>query len=237
VNLSRHTQIKPAMRDFVIFEVIKIFQQNTKERFRRNDIKIKLPEFIERNYYDSELTRILQYLVEVNLIIHSPNLHKNRRPGRPTNSAISGPKLYYQASPLLININNLLNNSEAKNIIYKYLLDSGILLRFYVNIRINISYSKKGNKLEAAKINREIVKFPQRKNELEFEKEFHNDSIKINQMDKQEIQQEAQIWAKMTLNKLSADNFLWLYPIGAVYYYANLLNHLFIYSSPLSIED
>jgi hypothetical protein len=64
------------MRDSVIFEVIKIFQQNPNERFRRNEIKIKLPEFVKKNYYDSELTRILQYLLEVNIIIHSPALSK-----------------------------------------------------------------------------------------------------------------------------------------------------------------
>src|SRR5687768_15403439 len=69
-NLLMHTKIKPAMRDFVIYEVIKIFQQNPRERFRRNDIKIKFPDFLKRNYcYDSELTRILQYLVDLNLII------------------------------------------------------------------------------------------------------------------------------------------------------------------------
>jgi hypothetical protein len=80
-NLKRHTKIKPAMRDFVIIEVIKIFQQNPKESFRRNDIKIRLPEFIKLNYYDSELTeltRILQYLVDLNLISHSRNIQKKK---------------------------------------------------------------------------------------------------------------------------------------------------------------
>jgi hypothetical protein len=225
------------MRDSVIFEVIKIFQQNPKESFRRNDIKIRLPEFIKLNFYDSELTRILQYLVEVNLIIHSPNLSKKRRPGRPTIRAISGPKSYYQASPLLITVNSILNNSEAKSIIYRYLLDSGILFRFYVTVRLYASYSKKENNLKSVKINREIAKLPNRKNELEFEKEFHNDSIKFNKMDKKQIKREARIWAKMKLNSLTSDDFLWLYPIGAIYYYANLLNHLFIFSCPLTIDD
>jgi hypothetical protein len=232
-----HTQIKPAMRDSVIFEVIKIFQQNPKESFRRNDIKIKLPEFIKMNYYDSELTRILQYLVDLNLIIHSPSISKKRRPGRPTTRAISGPKLYYKASPLLITVNTILNNSVAKNIIYRYLLDSGILFRFYVTIRLIILYSKKQNNLKSVKINREIVKLPHTKTESEFEEEFHKDSIKLNQMKKNQIKQEAQIWAKMKLNSLTSDDFLMLYPIGAIYYYANLINHLFVFSCPVSIND
>jgi len=41
----------------------------------------------------------------------------------------------------------------------------------------------------------------------------------------------------MKLKGLTVDNFLWLYPIGAIYYYANLLNHLFIFSCPVSIDD
>jgi hypothetical protein len=225
------------MRDFVIFKVIKIFQQNPNESFRRNDIKIRLPDFIKLNFYDSELTRILKYLVDLNLIISSTTKPKKRRPGRPTTSAISGPKSYYQASTLLLAVNTILNNSEAKNIIYKYLLDSGILFRFYVIVRLISSYSKKQNNLEAVKINREIVKLSDRKNELEFEKEFHKDSIKFNKMNKKQIKQEAQIWAKMKLKSLTADNFLWLYPMGAIYYYAKLLNHLFIFSCPISIDD
>jgi hypothetical protein len=227
------------MRDSVIFEIIKIFQKNPNENFRRNDIKVRLPEFIKMkmNYYDSELTRILQYLVDLNLIIHSPNISKKRRPGRPTTRAISGPKSYYQASPLLITVNTILNNSVAKNIIHRYLLDSGILFRFYVTIRLITSSSKKQNNLESVKINREVVKLPQTKNDLEFEDEFHGDSIKFNQMDKKHIKLEARIWAKLKLKGLTADNFLWLYPIGAIYYYVNLLNHLFIFSCPLSIDD
>jgi len=80
------------------------------------------------------------------------------------------------------------------------------------------------------------VKVPQTKNELEFEDEFHRDSIKFNQMDKKHIKLDARIWAKMELKGLTADNFLWLYPISAIYYYANLLNHLFIFSCPVSID-
>ena len=225
------------MRDFVIFEVIKIFQKKPKESFRRNDIKISLPEFLKMNYYDSELTRILQYLVDLNLITHSPNISKKRRPGRPTTRAISGPKSYYKASPLLITVNTILNNSIAKNIIYRCLLDSGILIKFYVTIRLITSYSKKQINLKSITINREIIRLPDTKTETEFEKKFHKDSIKLNQMKKNQIKQEAQIWAKMKLNSLTTDNFLWLYPIGAIYYYANLLNHLFIFSCPVSIDD
>jgi hypothetical protein len=231
-----HTQIKPAMRDSVIFEVIKIFQHNPEESFRRNDIKVRLAEFIKLNFYDSELTRILQYLVDLNLIIHSPSISKKRRPGRPTTRAISGPKSYYKAS-LIITVNTILNNSVAKNIIHRYLLDSGILFRFYVTIRLITSYSKKQNNLKSVQINREVAKLPQRKNQLEFEKEFRKDSFKLNQMVKKQIKQEAHIWANMKLNNLTSDDFLMLYSLGVIYYYANLQNHLFIFSCPVSIED
>ena len=192
---------------------------------------------MKMNYYDSELTRILQYLVELNLITHSPNISKKRRPGRPTTRAISGPKSYYKASPLLITVNTILNNSIAKNIIHRYLLDSGILFKFYVTIRLITSYYKKQINLKSVTFNREIIRLLDKKTETEFEKNFHKDSIKLNQMKKNQIKQEAQIWAKMKLISLTTDNFLWLYPIGAIYYYANLLNHLFIFSCPVSIDD
>ena len=156
------------------------------------------------NYYDSELTRILQYLVDLNLITHSPNISKKRRPGRPTTRAISGPKSYYKASPLLITVNTILNNSEAKNIIYKYLLDSGILFKFYVTIRLITSYYKKQINLKSVTFNREIIRLPDKKTETEFEKNFHKDSIKLNQMKKNQIKQEAQIWTKMKLISLTA---------------------------------
>src|SRR5919112_6631022 len=74
----------------------------------------------------------------------------------------------------------------CSSINYRYLLNSGILFRFYESVRLKISYSKKENNLEAVKINREIVKLPNRKNELEFEKEFQKDSIKLNKMDKKQ---------------------------------------------------
>jgi hypothetical protein len=104
-------------------------------------------------------------------------------------------------------------------------------------VRLITSYSKKQKNLEAVKISRDIVNLPRTKTEGEFEEEFHNDTIKFNQMEKKQIQQEAKIWAKMKLNSLTADNFLWLYPICAIYYYANLLDHLFIFSSSISIDD
>ena len=149
-----------------------------------NDIEIKLPEFMKMNYYDSELTRILQYLVDLNLITHSPNISKKRRPGRPTTRAISGPKSYYKASPLLITVNTILNNSIAKNIIHRYLLDSGILFKFYVTIRLITSYYKKQINLKSVTFNREIIRLLDKKTETEFEKNFHKDSIKLNQMKK-----------------------------------------------------
>ena len=174
------------------------------------------------NYYDSELTRILQYLVDLNLITHSPNISKKRRPGRPTTRAISGPKSYYKASPLLITVNTILNNSEAKNIIYKYLLDSGILFKFYVTIRLITSYYKKQINLKSVTFNREIIRLPDKKTETEFEKNFHKDSIKLNQMKKNQIKQEAQIWTKMKLISLTAllntckshSCYLFSYPTG-----------------------
>src|SRR5688500_17213058 len=67
-NLRMHTKVKPSMRPFVIFEVITIFQENPREKFRRNDIVLRFPDNLKKCYYESELTRILQYLVKLNLI-------------------------------------------------------------------------------------------------------------------------------------------------------------------------
>jgi hypothetical protein len=138
---------------------------------------------------------------------------------------------------LILTINSILHNSEAKSIIYRYLLDAGILFRFYVTIRLFISYSKQQHNIEAIKIIRDIVKLPHTKTETEFREELHNDAIKFNQMDKKLIKQEAQIWAKMKIDTLNADDFFILYTIGAIYYYVNLLNHLFIFSCPVASDD
>ena len=77
-----------------------------------------------------------------------------------------------------------MNNSIAKNIIHRYLLDSGILFKFYVTIRLITSYYKKQINLKSVTFNREIIRLLDKKTETEFEKNFHKDSIKLNQMKK-----------------------------------------------------
>ena len=182
------------------------------------------------NYYDSELTRILQYLlVDLNLITHSPNISKKRRPGKPTTRAISGPKSYYKASPLLITVNTILNNSDSKKYHLQIPFRFWNIIQILCNHRLITSYYKKQINLKSVTFNREIIRLPDKKTETEFEKNFHKDSYKLNQMKKNQIKQEAQIWAKMKLISLTSDDFLMLYSLGAIYYYTNLLNHLFIF--------
>jgi hypothetical protein len=236
-NLGKHTKVKPSMRTFIIFEVITRFQQNPAERFRRNDIVLRFPDNLKKCYYESELTRILQYFVDLNLIVHTPYQPNKKRPGRGTNHAVSGPKSYYKASQLLITTNTLLNNPEARNSIYKYLLDSELIHRLYETSYLISSNFKKQNNLEAVQITRNIIKLPRIKTVSELEEEFHEDYKKFNQLKKSQINQEAKIWAKMKLNNLTADDFFWLYPIGIVYYYADLLNQTLGFKCPVSIND
>ena len=235
-NLRMHTKVKPSMRTFVIFEVITIFQENPREKFRRNDIVLRFPDNLKKCYYDSELTRILQHLVKLNLIVHIPYQPEKRRPGRSNFQAVSGPKSYYEASPFLITLNRLLDNQEAKNMIYNYLIDSKIIFSLY-EISFLISLYFKTHNIEAIKNARQIVKLTRTKTELELEEEFNDYYKKLEQMNKKEVIQEAKIWANEKLSILTANDFLWLYPIGAVYYYSEIVNQILGFNCPESIND
>jgi hypothetical protein len=232
-----HTKVKPSIRIFVIFEVIRIFHQNSKEKFRRNDIVNRFPDNLKKIYYETELSRILQYLVDLNLIVHIQYQQEKRKPGRSYFQTISGPKSYYGASPFLIKINRLLNNQEAKTMIYNYLLDSKIIFTLYEISFLLSFYFKNQNNLEAIKYTREIIKLPKIKTELELEEELDEYYEQLAGMKKRDIIEKAKIWAKKKLSILNADDFLWLYTIGAIYYYSEIVNQLLGVNCPVSISD
>jgi hypothetical protein len=181
--------------------------------------------------YDSELTRIIQSLVRSNLIVHSSRLPIKRGPGHPKKDegkyyAISGPKSYYEASPFLLRILDVLDNSNARKIIHNHLLKSEAIVELYKRERLISSNWLKLNNSNAVKMNRQIINLKRNKTELEFEEQFQNNNKRIKSMSKKEIEQEAKDWAKIMLMTLTPDDFMWLYPLGATYYIRDIIRYI-----------
>lgn len=227
-NRKAHTKIRPSTHTFLIHDIIQIFRTNRNYIFRLIDLKKRLPDRLRViEDYDSELTRIIQSLVYSNLIVHSSRLPIKRGPGHPKKHegkyyAISGPKSYYEASPSLLRILDILDNSNARKIIHNHLLKSEAIFEFYKRERLISSNWLKQNNLTAAKMNRQIINLKRNKTESEFEEQFQNDSKRIKSMSKKEIEEKAKEWAKSKLNTMTPDDFMWLYPLGAAYYIMNI---------------
>lgn len=179
--------------------------------------------------YDSELSRILQSLIRLNLIVQSSRLPPKKGPGHPMrkegkNYTISGPKSYYEASPYLIKIITIMDNPEAGGIIYSCLSKSTILFDLYEKSNLIYPNLLKQNRFDAATMLIESTKLATSKTDSFLQEQFSNDSKRIKFMKKKEIGQVAHDWAKMKLNTLNHDDFMWLYPLGAAYYIMDLVS-------------
>ena len=231
-NRKALTKIRPSTHTSLIHEIIQIFRTDRNYIFRLIDLKKRLPDSLKViEYYDSELTRIIQSLVRSNLIVHSCRLPTKRGPGHPKKDegkyyAISGPKSHYEASPFLLRILDVLDNPNARKIIHNHLLKSEAIVEFYKRERLISSNWLKLNNLNAAKMNRQIINLKRNKTELEFEEQFQNNSKRIKSMSKKEIEQEAKGWAKIMLMTLTPDDFMWLYPLGATYYIRDIIRYI-----------
>jgi hypothetical protein len=225
-----HSKIRPSTYTFLIHEIIQIFRKDRNYIFRLSDLKKRLPDSLKViEDYDSELTRILQSFIRSNLIVHSSRLPKKGSPGHPKKYegkyyAISGPKSYYEASPFLLLILDILDNPNARKIIHNHLLKSEAIFEFYKRERLISSNWLKQNNLKAAKMNRQIINLKRNKTESEFEEQFQNDSKRIKSISKKEIEEEAKEWTKAKLNTLTPDDFMWLYPLGAAYYIMKIIS-------------
>lgn len=224
------TKIRPSTHTFLLHGIIEIFRKDRNYIFRPSDLKKRLPESLKViEVYDSELTRILQSLIRSNFIVHSSRLPTKRGPGHLKKDegkyyAVSGPKSYYEASPFLLRILDVLDNPNARKIIHNYLLKSEEIFEFYKTGRLISSNWLKQNNLNAAKMNRQIINLRRAKAESELEEQFQNDSKRIKSMNKKEIEKEAKEWAKAKLNTMTPDDFLWLYPLAAEYYIMNIIS-------------
>ena len=130
--------------------------------------------------------------------------------------------LVMKASPFLLRILDILDNSNARKIIHNHLLKSEAIFEFYKRERLISSNWLKQNSLNAAKMNRQIINLKRNKMESEFEEQFQNDSKRIKSMSKKEIEEKPKEWAKSKLNTMTPDDFMWLYPLGAAYYIMNI---------------
>ena len=233
-NKQALTKIRPSTHVFLIHEIIEIFKKDKNYIFRPNDLKKRLPESLKIiEDYDSELTRILQSLIHSNLIVQSSRLPPKRRPGHPMrnegrNYSLSGPKSYYEASPFLIKIITLIYNHEAGQIIYNCLSKSSLLFDLYEKSNMVYPNLLKQNRFEASKMLRETVKREISKTDSSFQEQFEKDRKIIKLMNKKEIEQDPKKWSKVKLKSLTSDDFMWLYPLGAVYYIMNIVSTITI---------
>jgi hypothetical protein len=229
-NQKTHTKIRPSTHTFLIHDIIEIFRKDRNYIFRPSDLKKKLPDSLKViEDYDSELTRILQSLVRSNLIVYSSRLPTKRGPGHPKKDegryySISGPKSYYEASPFLLLILDILDNPNVRKTIHNHLLKFEQIFELYKKERIIASNWLKQDNLNAAKMNRQIINLKRNKTEVEFEEQFQKDSKKIKSMGKKDIEKEAIEWAKSKLNTMTPEDFIWLYPLGASYYIMKIIS-------------
>ncbi|MGH9980985.1 MAG: hypothetical protein ACRD6U_05470, partial [Nitrososphaeraceae archaeon] len=191
-------------------------------------MRLKLQEDL-RNIQYSDLSDILYSLNKCNIINHTSELPK--KPGHPLQDAdkridgIPGVKSNYELSAYLSKITTLLENPKVQEILYQYLLHSGLLMELYKNGSLIASEIKKRNDITTAKNFIRTTKPPQMSNEKNLENIFQKDNKKIISMNKAEIEKEAENWSKKFVIEHKADEYLLLYKIGGIVYYMAYKNY------------
>ena len=225
-KLNSHKKYKYFVRIFVIHEILRIVNKNRTKSFRPIDIRKQLPD----NYKDirySSLSDIMNSLLKMNFIIHSPGLDIKKRRGHPFNdnstdtSSIPGLKSYYSISPLLEKISDILDKSNTQKMIHSHLLESGFLIRLAEKTGLNVMTTFKENDIESAINTRRSVKSSQSemKTESQFLEQFKRDSKILSSLDKDESIQRAKEWAKMFVNTSAPNKFKEIYQLGMIWYY------------------
>jgi hypothetical protein len=229
-NLRSHHKKKSLAHTSLIHELIKKSEEHDNNLpFRPVNMRLKLPEDL-RNIQYSDLSDILYSLNECNIVNHTSELP--RKPGHPVTEAdkriddIPGIKSNYELSTYLRKISKVLENPQVQEILYQHLLNSGLLVKLYKNGSLIASEIKKRNDITTAKNFIRTTKTPQMTNERNLENIFQKDNKKILSMKRDDIEEEANNWSKKFVIEHKADEYLWLYKLGSVFYYMAYKNYL-----------
>ena len=229
-DLRSHHKKKSLAHTSLIHEVIKkTEEQDNNLSFRPIHMRLKLPEDLRTIQY-SDLSDIFYSLNNCNIVNHTSELPK--KPGHPVTDAdkriddIPGIKSNYTFSTYLRKITTLVENPKVQEILYQYLLKSGLLVKLYKNGSLIASEIKKRNDITTAKNFIRTTKPPQMSNERDLENIFQKDNKKILSMKRDEIEEEANNWSKKFVMEHKADEYLWLYKLGGIFYYMAYKNYL-----------
>ena len=113
----------------------------------------------------------------------------------------------------------------VQEILYQYLLKSGLLMELYRNCSLISSEIKKRNDIITAKNFIRTTKPPQMTNEQNLENIFQKNKKKISSMNKDEIKKETISWSNKFVLDHKADEYLVLYKLGGIAYYMAYKNY------------
>lgn len=226
-KLTSHTKHKPVVRISAIYEVLRIITKNEYKTFRPIDIRHQLPDDYKDIRY-SALSDIIYSLKKMKFIIKASEFSIKKHRGHPFKSRdessdktdIPGLKSYYTISPLLENITNILNKQEVNEFIYKYLLETGLLIKLCEKTKLSEITTFKANYFENALTTRKIVKLPegQTKTDSQFLEYFKKMREIYNKMNDDEVLKYAKQWAKDFVIKHRPTEFKIVYQLGMICY-------------------
>jgi hypothetical protein len=218
-----HYQTKPLVHTFVILHIHDMIKENS--NIRPSYIRKRLPESFQ-NIQDADLSRILKSTLRTNMLSKTEEEVNRRRPGHPFNNdnndnSMSNPTSFYGYSNYQKILEQVLSKPEARNKLYSYLLESGLLYMYHVTQGMKAYYIEKENDKVAAWNLIQSSEPPNTPPQSSFEEHFSTQNRLLNQANKIRIREKSQSWARSFIERHNADDYLYLYRIGGLYYFAH----------------
>lgn len=218
-----HYQTKPLVHTFVNLHIHDMIKENP--TIRPSHIRKRLPESFQ-NIQDADLSRILKSTLRTNLLSETEGEVDRRRPGHPSrndnnDNSMSGPTSFYEYSNYQKILEQVLSKPEVRNKLYNYLLATGLLYMYYVTQGMKAYYIEKENGKEAAWNLIQSSEPPNIPPQSSFEEHFSIQNRLLNQANKIRIREKSQSWARSFIERHNADDYLYLYRIGGLYYFAH----------------
>jgi hypothetical protein len=225
-NAAFNQQIKSLAYNSVLINLPKIIEENS--MFRPADVRRILPEDKVNKIQYADLTRLLEFLVNIQVIQKVDEDSKKiqrKRPGHPfkhdnnTATTITGPKSLYEPSEFYYNVQNVLSKSKAVSFIHTLMLESGLLYKYRKYIELFIIYvikNKKYDKKTAWKICKSVFPLTS-KEESDFEKYYMTiRSISDNKKLQKLVERRALLYVRK--HKDNAEDYIELYRIGGYHF-------------------
>jgi hypothetical protein len=210
-----HEETKRLVYSFVLFNLPKILEN--KSEIRPSDIRKKLPEEWKK-IEPSDLTDILNSLVNTSVLIKVNKISRKRKWGRPPkndNTELeTGPKSFYQPSKYYHNLRKILHKTEATELIFSLLSHSGVLYKL-VKHRNLVSYliMKENDEKKAWNI-------MTTQHLAAMKKDFELDFKKVQNMEYNELENIADKNAVSSIQKSMAEDYQDLYMTGGIFFQA-----------------